>query len=118
MKNILVIDDDKDILQALEILLLSEGYSVHAVSKADNVYSLVNDTNPDLIVLDVLLSGKDGRTICKELKSNTNTKNIPVLMISAHPHANKTTQEVNADKFIAKPFDSEYFVTEIKKLIN
>jgi len=117
MKNILVIDDDKDILEAIEMLLSTEGYNSQSSTGGEDIYKLVNTYNPDLIILDVLLSGSDGRNICKDLKMNKNTKEIPVLMISAHPSAMQSVIDVGANNFLAKPFNTDRFLSEIKKLL-
>jgi CheY-like chemotaxis protein len=105
--RVLVVDDDPDILDAIRFLLEDEGYTVTTTEKGEYAENL-HDGNgglPDLIILDVLLSGKDGRTICRTLKSRPDTQHIPIIMISAHPDAETAAYEVGADHFVAKPFD-------------
>ena len=70
---------------------------------------------PDLILLDVLLSGKDGREIVKRLKSQEETRHIPVIMFSAHPSAEKTARAAGADDFVAKPFEMDEILAKIAK---
>src|SRR3954466_2996834 len=106
-KRILAVDDDPDILDAISLTLEDEGYAVTTTEKGEYAESL-HDGNgglPDLIILDVLLSGKDGRTICKALKSRPDTRAIPIIMISAHPDAEASARDVGADAFLAKPWD-------------
>jgi DNA-binding response OmpR family regulator len=105
MSKILVVDDDLDILVVMEILLTMKGFSVEVTAKWENTLEKVTSFKPDLILLDVLISGNDGRTICKQLKSQNDTKEIPIIMFSAHPSAAATIAEYGADDFIAKPFD-------------
>jgi DNA-binding response OmpR family regulator len=105
MSKILVVDDDVDILSVMEILLSMKGFDVEVTSKGENTIPKIESFKPDLILLDVLISGHDGRTICKELKTNKSTKDIPVIMFSAHPGAAATIGDYGADDFIAKPFD-------------
>ena len=107
MEQILVIDDDPDILDALKCVLEDAGYSVKTCIDGDHAEHLSDDSTkqPKLIILDVLLSGKDGREICRKLKRNPRTKQIPIVMISAHPAAKKSVIESGANKFIPKPFD-------------
>jgi DNA-binding response OmpR family regulator len=115
--KILVVDDDPDILDAIAFTLEDAGYTVTTTEKGEYAENL-HDTNgglPNVIILDVLLSGKDGRTICKKLKSQKETKHIPVIMISAHPDAEKSTKEVGADDFLAKPFDIKNLLTLAEK---
>ncbi len=116
-KKILVVDDDPDILDALQFLLEFAGYDVKTSEKGEYVENL-RDTNggfPDLIILDVLLSGKDGRLICQKLKSQHETKHIPIIMISAHPNAKQSVAAVGADDFMAKPFDADELLAMVVK---
>jgi DNA-binding response OmpR family regulator len=105
MSKILVIDDDVDILSVMEILLTMKGFQVEVTAKGENTFPKIKTFQPDLILLDVLISGYDGRTICRKLKANEETMHIPVIMFSAHPGAAATITEYGADDFIAKPFD-------------
>jgi CheY-like chemotaxis protein len=81
--------------------------------KAEFLDQLHNGGLPDLILLDVLLSGKDGREIVKYLKRKAETKAIPVIMFSAHPSAEETARAAGADDFLAKPFDIEVLLDKI-----
>jgi DNA-binding response OmpR family regulator len=116
---ILVVDDDPGILDALRMLFESEGYRVQTCAKGDYVEALCDDTGalPDVIVLDVLLSGKDGRTICRTLKGQDATRHIPVVMISAHPAAEQSVKEVGADAFVAKPFAIDVLLDTVEMLL-
>jgi DNA-binding response OmpR family regulator len=114
MSKILVVDDDVDILSVMEILLSMKGFDVQVTSKGENAFPKVESFKPDLILLDVLISGHDGRTICRQLKSNKDTSHIPVIMFSAHPGAAAAIADYGADDFIAKPFD----VNNLMKKVN
>ena len=114
MCRILVVDDDTDILSVMETLLTMKGFKVEVTAKGENTVSKINSFKPDLILLDVLISGYDGRTICKQLKSNKATQHIPVIMFSAHPGAATTIGDYGANDFIAKPFD----ITHLLKKVN
>lgn len=118
MKRMLIIDDDTDILEALEILMNMEGYDVKISTKADAIDRISQTNQPDMIILDVMLSGKDGRTLVKRLKMQEATKNIPVLMISAHPTVRTSTLKAGADDFLAKPFETTELVSKVNHLIN
>lgn len=116
-KKILVVDDDPDILDALQLILEVAGYVVTTTEKGEYAENL-HDTNgglPDVILLDVLLSGKDGRLICQKLKSQEETKHIPIIMMSAHNDARKSSARVGADDFIAKPFDGDELLEKIAR---
>ena len=114
MARILVVDDDIDILSVMEILLTMKGFEVEVTARGENTFPKVESFMPDLIILDVLISGHDGRTICKQLKTTEATKNIPVIMFSAHPGAAATIADYGADDFISKPFD----VNDLLKKVN
>jgi CheY-like chemotaxis protein len=118
--QILVVDDDPGILGALRMLFEGEGYRVETRAKGDDVEALQDspDPLPDVIVLDVLLSGKDGRTICRALKSQEATRRIPVVMISAHPAAEASAREVGADAFVAKPFAIDDMLDTVAALLS
>ncbi len=116
--KILVVDDDNSILDALQYTLEDAGYEVTIAEKAEYAENLLSaDGNlPQLILLDVLLSGKDGRKICEKLKSQKQTKHIPIILISAHPDAERSSKEVGADDFLAKPFDVSVLLEKVESL--
>ena len=110
MNKILVVDDDLDILEVLRFLLKKHNYEPITLSEAQKVIETVKQGQPDLILLDINLSGYDGREICKYLKATLNVK-IPVVLFSANTTYKSSYKEYNADEFIEKPF-------EVKKLLS
>ena len=117
MKKILLIDDDPDIITVLQLLLKKKGYQVATAYRKEEAYKQVELFRPNLIVLDVLLSGVDGRTICKKLKNTESSKHIPIIMFSAHPSAQKNMEDFGADDFIPKPFESNKILERIETLL-
>ncbi len=118
MEQILVVDDDPDILDALQFVLKDAGYTVKTCQNGEFAESLSQANSfPKLIILDVLLSGKDGRDICRKLKLNERTKNIPIVMISAHPTVKKSVIASGANKFLPKPFDISILLRAISTAI-
>ncbi len=116
-KKILVIDDDEGILEGFEAMLTENGYAVTTSVHANDLFPLVRSTSPDLILLDVFLSGIDGIEICKKLKKNPSTKDIPIIMISAHRKIQKEIKHSQADDFLAKPFEMSDLLTLVKKYL-
>jgi DNA-binding response OmpR family regulator len=115
--KILVIDDETTILSALQIFLEQEGYQVEAISKYQGyLEGLSKSELPDLIILDILLMEEDGREVAKKLKGSAKTRHIPIIMISAHPTADKTALRAGADAFLAKPFEVDTLLETIDKL--
>ena len=113
MPRILVVDDDIDILSVMEVLFSMKGFDVEVTAKGENTFPKINAFKPDLILLDVLISGYDGRTICRQLKDDENTRHIPIIMFSAHPGAAAAISDYGADDFIAKPFDVAHLMKKV-----
>lgn len=118
MKKILIVDDDEGILEALQELFSALGYSATVSPDGDALLNLKSTNLPDLIILDVLLSGKDGRELCKYLKSNKETKKIPIIMFSAHPTAQSSVFDYGADDFVAKPFEMDELMRRVERFLN
>jgi two-component system alkaline phosphatase synthesis response regulator PhoP len=117
-KRILVVDDDPGILASLQLLLEDAGYEVQTSTRdGEVIQQLLQTQAPDLILLDILLSGHDGRTICKNLKSHEDTRHIPIILMSAHPNSEAMSEEAGADSFLAKPFDMDVLLEQIEMLI-
>ncbi|QBD78593.1 response regulator [Ktedonosporobacter rubrisoli] len=113
-KKILIVDDEPDILEVLRVMLEDEGFAV-LVDKGNHVEELSEKEHPNLILLDMLLSGKDGREIAQHLKSLPLTQDIPIIMLSAHPHAAGTARAYGVDAFLAKPFEMQDLLDEVEK---
>ena len=116
-KKILVVDDEPDILEFLQVILEEEGYTVVTTTKGEFVEKLHDGGLPELILLDVLLSGKDGREIVKQLKRQEETRHIPVIMFSAHPSAEETARLAGADDFVAKPFEIDILLIKVARYL-
>lgn len=115
-KKILLIDDDPDILEAMQAMLEDEGYAVVTADAHDYIEKIFKDGSlPNLILIDILLSGKDGREIVQELKSQQDTQHIPIIMTSARSSVEKTARESGADDFLAKPFDIDDLLDMVAK---
>lgn len=114
MAKILIIDDDPDILEVLQLTLQMEGFETKTNPHGEELFNEISIFKPDVIILDILLSGSDGRVLCKKLKSKIGTKNIPVILVSAHPKAKETIKESGADDFIPKPFNIDDLLNSVE----
>lgn len=114
-KKIMIADDDPGIVDAVEMLLEFEGYKVSSTIDGSTVLDMKTEL-PDLLLLDIWMSGEDGRDICKKLKQTELTKNIPVIMVSASRDIKESALEAGADDFLAKPFEMNELLGKIKKL--
>src|SRR5665213_268274 len=102
-KKILVADDNPAILDALKIMLEEEGYEVETTEDGAAAQNMQQPL-PDLLLLDVWMSGIDGRDVCKHLKSVAATKHVPVIIVSATKDIEEIARAAGADGFISKPF--------------
>lgn len=116
-KKILLIDDNPHILEAIELILSTESYEVFPLTKVDTIVADVTKIQPAVILLDLLLSGKNGKEVAKELKKTKETASIPIIIISAHPSAQKASMQVGADDFLAKPFDISELLRLVEKYV-
>jgi len=115
MAKILVIDDDPDIRTVLNILLKKQGHLVETAAREEEVSDKVSQFQPDIILLDVLLSGADGRAICQRIKATKESSHIPVIMFSGHPGAAGKIDTYGADDFISKPVNTDTLISKIQK---
>ena len=111
-QRILVADDDLSILEAITLILELDTYLVETVSDA-KVQEKVLTFHPDLILLDIWMSGGDGREICRTLKEDTKLRSIPIIMISASKDVEMSAKEAGADDFIAKPFEMDELLMKV-----
>lgn len=112
-KRILFVDDNADILELVRIFLESNGYDVLTIDHGDNILNDVINYSPQIILLDVYLRGLNGVEICNRLKSNSSTRHIPIIMLSAQTTDYLILRKCAADDFIAKPFDEKSLVEKI-----
>ena len=83
MAKILVVDDDKPILEVVKTILEMKGYNVETISHWPDVFEKIKTYKPNLVILDIFIEGADGRVICKDLKKSKTTAYIPVILFSA-----------------------------------
>lgn len=115
-KKILIADDDPGILDAMTMMLEDEGYEVETTVDGATVQDM-RETLPDLLLLDIWMSGMDGREICKRLKRQELTKCIPIIIISANKDTDRFAKEAGADDFIAKPFEMDDLLAKVARYL-
>lgn len=114
-KKITVADDDPGILDAVGMMLEMEGYKVNSTLNGNTI--LTQSELPDVYILDIWMSGSDGRDLCKKLKSEERTKHIPVILISASNDLKRSAETAGADDFLAKPFDIDALLQKIETVL-
>ncbi len=125
--KILVIDDDPDLQAAVKKVLESKSYEVAAALNGDEGLRKVVDERPDLIILDVVMPGKSGFEVCKELKTDPKYyffSHIPVLMLTVYPDdrekmhlSMREGMTMEAEDYLHKPFDPDELLNRVEELL-
>lgn len=102
--KILIVDDSKDILEGMKMFLEIKNYQVKTISNAKTIKEDIASFNPDLLILDIYLSGFDGRQLCKTLKTEKDTKHLKIILFSAASNALEDYGFYGADECLEKPF--------------
>lgn len=119
-KKILIVEDEESLLKLESILLTSRGYEVCSVSNGRAALEALAKENPDLVLLDVMLPEVDGFEVCRQIKSNPQTRHIPVIMLTAKKGRDDMAhgESVGADWYITKPFKSAMVIETIQRFLN
>ena len=117
--NILIVEDEVDIASILKLNLESDGFNVSVLNDGSQVVEMVEETKPDLILLDVMIPEKDGFEVCKEIKANQGIKHIPIIFLTAKTleHNVVSGLEIGADDYITKPFSISVVISRIKAVL-
>ena len=118
-EKILVVDDEEDILDLVKYNLVKNGYTVTGVTTGEEALKSSRTLVPDLILLDLMLPGLDGLEVCKILKHDLTTQNIPIVMLTAKGEETDivTGLELGADDYITKPFSPRVLAARVKTVL-
>ncbi len=114
-QKILIVDDDENIAELISLYLNKECYDTQIVHDGESALKMLNEYNPDLILLDLMLPGIDGYQVCREVRSSSQ---VPIIMLSAKGEVFDKVLglELGADDYIIKPFDSKELVARVKSV--
>jgi DNA-binding response OmpR family regulator len=117
--KILVIEDESDILEVIQYNLEREGHKVIPCRNGEQGLSRIRTDNPDLVILDLMLPGMDGVEVCRQVKSDPVTREIPVIMVTAKAEESDIVLGlgIGADDYIAKPFSPKELVARVKVVL-
>ncbi|MGD2161730.1 MAG: response regulator transcription factor [Anaerolineales bacterium] len=118
--RILIIEDDTDTADMLKIFFSSQGSSVEIAPTGEKALNAVKQSQPDLILLDILLPDMDGYAICQKLRSSSNSRHIPILFLTQKNSRNDIISglEIGADDYLTKPFDLEELKLRVRNALN
>ena len=116
-KKILIIEDEKDIMDVVTIRLKSAGYEIIPPFTAEERLAWLENNKPDLILLNVLLPKMQGKEFCQKQKSDNKFKKIPIVLFTATMIASEQLKEFGADDCIFKPYESQEILGKVKKFI-
>jgi CheY-like chemotaxis protein len=114
-KKILLLDDNKDLLLIIQIILKSQGYDVVQASCAEEALQKIKIHQPSLIMMDVFIKEEDGRELCAQLKTDPATSHIRIILMSGIESENANLQCIGADDFIPKPFDYDDLLERVHR---
>ncbi len=116
-KTILVADDDEAIVDSIAAILDMSGYEVLFVNDGTSVMQAIK-AQPDLILLDIQMPGHDGQAVCRQIKRQASTKDIPVIIVSASMDVRSKAEQVGADDYLEKPFEMDVLQQKVFNLLN
>lgn len=118
-KHIVVVEDERDILEVLSYNLKREGFAVTSCLDGVEGLEVIQKHVPDLVLLDLMLPGMDGLDICRQLKANYRTQNVPVIMVTAKGEEVDVVLGlgIGADDYISKPFSPRELIARVKAML-
>jgi len=119
-ETILIVDDEEDVIELLRFNLDKNGYKIEAAASGEEALKKARTKLPDLIIVDLMLPGIDGLTVCKTLKEDVKTQNIPVIMLTAKGEESDiiTGLELGADDYITKPFSPKVLIARVRRILH
>lgn len=119
-ETILIIDDDPSTTRLLEVLLTREGYKIETENLSQNAIQRTKDALPHLVILDLMMPGIDGMTVCRQMKADPDLEQIPVIMFSAvnQPEITEQAYESGINDYITKPIHPQELTDRIRKWLD
>lgn len=118
-QKILVVNDEPNIVQSLAFVFNREGFDVATAGDGVQAMSMIRDSKPNLLILDIMMPNKNGYEVCQEIKSGPKLQDIQVVMLSSisNEDSRRHAMSQGADDYINKPFSPMQVVTRVKELL-
>ncbi|MGD8786848.1 MAG: response regulator [Phycisphaerales bacterium] len=119
-ENILIVDDEEDVLELVRYNLDKNGYKVETAISGEEALTKARTKLPDLMILDLMLPGIDGLEVCKIVKNDAKTQNIPIIMLTAKGEEADivTGLELGADDYVTKPFSPKVLIARVRRILH
>ena len=119
MHRILIIDDEPNIVLALELLMKKEGYEVRIVADGERAVQAATEFHPHLILLDIMMPGMDGYEVCQRIRTDALLKDVSIIMLTAKGREVEKEKglALGADLYITKPFSTRQLVATVKEIL-
>jgi len=114
-KLVFIADDDRDILEIMSLILQMHGFKVQTTTNANILFTGQQEEKPDLIILDIWMSGIDGRDIFLKIKQEDRLQSVPILFMSANAQLEEIIKQYPADGYIAKPFEMNHLINTVSE---
>lgn len=118
-RHVLLIEDEPNIIEAIRFLLTREGWTVDTHSDGADAVQTVLQARPDLVILDMMLPGKSGMEILRDLRDRSDLANMPILMLTARGQSRDRdmAERAGANRFMTKPFSNAEVLTAVRDLL-
>ncbi|MBL0352098.1 MAG: response regulator [Candidatus Dechloromonas phosphoritropha] len=119
VKKILIVDDEPNIVISLEFLMKKEGFEVAVANDGDEALAMVASTNPDLLLLDVMMPKKSGFEVCEALRADPGRAGLKIIMLTAKGRDTEMAKglAIGADAYVTKPFSTKDLVNKVKEIL-
>ena len=120
MHRILIVDDEPNIVLALELLMKREGYEIQSVDDGQKAFDAVREFRPDLIILDIMMPKMDGYEVCQRIRADALLKDISIIMLTAKGREVEREKglALGADYYITKPFSTREVMMRVKEILS
>jgi DNA-binding response OmpR family regulator len=119
MPRVLIVDDEPNIVLALELLMKKEGFEVHTADDGEKAFRAVGEFRPDVMLLDIMMPKMDGYEVCQRIRSEASLKDVRIIMLTAKGREVEKEKglALGVDSYITKPFSTREVVLKVKELL-